>query len=295
MKSNRKFVGNIFDFLFKLRKAIQLINSLGHLEKRIANLEMHVPMLTNQTIERVQQLSRVLQPKQTGLKMVRIGNSHDGGYVVSSLNKENMVLSLGVGDEFSADIELIEKYGSQIYAFDPFVTRPKVPYKEFNFFQIGCRDNSLGKGNLEFKTLEEILKFLPKIPDLAFIDIEGDEWQIGTDISLLGEVSQIVIEFHDLHKIIDNHFYNNVLKLVDTLLASHTPVHVHGNNDGSTVPIGGSSWPSILEVTFLRTDLFQELTSKDNLGPWPTKLDSPNSPNRPDIDLNPFFGVLRDF
>lgn len=290
MKSTRKFVSSIFDSLIKFKKAIQLFNSLGNLEKRIANLEMHVPMLTNQTLERIRHLSRILQPNHVDSNLVRVGNNGDGGYIIAAPKKESLVLSLGVGDEISADIQLIEVYGSEIYAFDPFVPRPKMKYTQFNFFQIGCRNDFGNKENLEFKSLKEILKMLPRIPDLAFIDIEGDEWKIGQDISLLSSLSQIVIEFHHLQKIADNEFYTEVTTLLDTILKSHVPIHVHANNSGPVVPIGGASWPGILEVTFFKKNLIPNFEFIPNFGPWPTKLCFPNSLDRPDINLDPFFG-----
>jgi hypothetical protein len=290
MKLKGKFVSNIFDSLFKIKKAIQLFNTLGYLEKRIANLEMHVPMLTNQTIERIQHLSRLLQPIHVDLNLVRVGINGDGGYVISTPKRESLVLSLGVGNEISADIQLIEVYGSEIYAFDPFVPRPNVKYTQFNFFQIGCRNDFRNKENLEFKTLEEILKMLPRIPDLAFIDIEGDEWKIGQKISLLSSVSQIVIEFHNLQRLVDNEFYTEVVTLLDTILKSHIPIHVHANNSGPTVPVGGASWPGIMEVTFFKKHLIPNFEPIPNYGPWPTKLCFPNSLDRPDINLEPFFG-----
>ena len=204
--------------------------------------------------------------------------------------KKSLVLSLGVGYEISADIQLIQDFGCEIYAFDPFVENPNTNLVEFKFYQIGCGETSGGRLNLEFKKLDQILKILPKNPDLAFIDIEGDEWLLAEDISLLNKLSQIVIEFHDLNKIIDDEFYYRALALFDSILKTHSPIHVHGNNDGQTVPIGGATWPGILEITFLRNDLLRGTEIDNNYGPFPTTLDSSNSLCRPDLDLQPFFG-----
>ena len=290
MKSKRKFLSSTFDSLFKLKKAIRLINSLGHLEKRIANLEMHVPMLTNQTIERIQHLTRVLQPKHSNSKLIRIGNSGDGGYVICPPQSKSLILSLGVGNEISTDIQLIEDFDCTVYAFDPFVEKPEFNSELFKFYQIGCGKKRSNTKTLDFRSLKEILVILPRIPDLVFIDIEGDEWDLATDVSLLNQSQQIIMEFHNLDKVIDDIFYSSVLNMLKKLLESHTPIHIHGNNCGPTVPIGGAAWPSILEVTFLRNDLFGLAGLKNNYGPFPTTLDSPNSDLRPDLNLSPFFG-----
>jgi hypothetical protein len=61
------------------------------------------------------------------------------------LNKNSIVYSFGVGMNISFDIRLIEKYGCQIFAFDPtprsieWIKKQKLS-SEFNFMDYGVSD-----------------------------------------------------------------------------------------------------------------------------------------------------------
>jgi hypothetical protein len=58
------------------------------------------------------------------------------------------------------------------------------------------------------------------------------------------------------------------------------------------LPLGGASWPTILEVTFLLNEF---CTEELNYGPFPGTLDYPNVNLRPDIDLAPFYGLEKSY
>jgi hypothetical protein len=74
------------------------------------------------------------------------GNSYGGFYLLNnSIKKDSIIYSIGIGEDVSFDLDIIEKYSCKIFAFDP---TPKsingvnnnVSNKNFNFFPIGISD-----------------------------------------------------------------------------------------------------------------------------------------------------------
>jgi hypothetical protein len=266
------------------------------LENRISNLEMRVSPLTFLETSKIFSIVSILQPLKIMEEQIRIGNHSDGGYVLIKPPQNVLVLSLGVGNEISADLDLIKNFDARIYAFDPFVSRPKIaPVDNYEFFDIGFSPTESQIGNLNFRNLEGILSKLPRLPDLALIDIEGNEWGLFNELSLLTKVPQIIIEFHDLERIHDQDFIDSSIKFFQRICESHVVAHVHGNNDGPTLALGGATWPGILEVSFISRNSLRSGSLEPNYGPWPTPLDFPNSRSRPDILLEPFFGVTAPY
>ena len=269
----------------------ELINQISELRLRVENLEMAVAPLTAEDVHRICWIVSSLQPQLAPFPSIRIGKMGDGGYLIHPLERNGIAFSLGVGHEISADLQLIEDFNYSVYAFDPYVARPKEAPDQFVFHNIGLVAKSVKQPpTLEFRNLEQLLSVLPKSPALAFIDIEGCEWDLGSEIALLADCKQIILELHGLEKIVDTGLFAKYQLLISTLKLSHTPIHIHGNNDGPTLRLSGAVWPGILEVTFLRNDLFHEQPTRPNYGPWPTVLDAPHSSNRTDLYLEPFFG-----
>jgi hypothetical protein len=278
--------------LFLKHRKNELEEKISYLQAQVANLEMQISPLTFDCINRIKWVARMLQPQKINFNFVRIGNQGDGGYVLVTPLNCRTALSLGVGDQISADLELINKYNIDVYAFDPFVNRPVGAPNEFIFHKVGLKSRFFSAiTDVEFKDLNGIISEIGREPDLALIDIEGSEWELIHTFDLLSNTSQLVIEYHWLEKIIDDDFYATISGLIKKISLTHIPVHVHGNNDGPTIKLPGASWPGIIEVTYIRKDLAGTEILEPNYGPWPTKLDSPNSPKRPDLLLDPFFGA----
>jgi hypothetical protein len=265
----------------------KLLSRISNLETHIANLEMNVIPLSQDQKSRLVTAVGLLQPKILSGDLVRVGGESDGGYIIEPPRIGSTVLSLGVGTEISADLQLIEHFGCEVHAFDPYVERPINAPMKFVFSQIGLGRNEI-KAGLQFKTIDQILSTLPINPNLALIDIEGSELDLIDSFHHLRDVEQIVIEFHDLDQIIFEEFFLKFTALLQQILESHEPIHIHGNNDGPTLRIQGAIWPSIVEVSFRKKSAMEE--KEFNFGPWPHQLDRPNNPARPDLCLEPFFG-----
>ena len=116
---------------------------------------------------------------------------------------------------------------------------------------------------------------------LLKIDIDGAEW--GLFDSLQGELSrfrQVIVELHGLTALGDSLWFERAAGVLATLRATHLPFHLHANNFGAYVIVGGVPVPDILEVSYLRRDSYDVADS----APAATGnlLDRPNDPNRPD-------------
>jgi FkbM family methyltransferase len=162
-------------------------------------------------------------------KLRRIGSDYGGYFVDSSLiPPDPVVYSLGVGEDISFDLSLIEQYGCTVYAFDPtpkvknWIESQRLP-AHFCFQEIGMADFD---GETDF--------YLPPKPDfishsmmrarqysqdsirvpvtklstamgrlrhsridILKMDIEGAEYAVVNDlIKDHIEVGQILVEFH---------------------------------------------------------------------------------------------------
>ncbi len=176
--------------------------------------------------------------------------SEYGGWTIcpSNLNEESVIYSLGVGDDISFDISLIEKYGVNVYSFDPtpkcitWIRSQCLP-KKLNFYEYGVLDYD---GTAKFyphddpnwvsytiwekrhatearaiiapvRSLSSIMsEFDHRRIDILKMDIEGAEYTVIKDMVRCGiEVSQLVVEFHHRFKGIGIDRTKDAIKLLN--------------------------------------------------------------------------------
>ncbi|MDX9697931.1 MAG: FkbM family methyltransferase [Bacteroidales bacterium] len=184
---------------------------------------------------KILRLPKVLKGKdilffvQKKVKTITLGNK-GASWTLSNehINKNSIIYSFGVGTDNSFDVELINRFGTKIYAFDPtpksiqWVKDQNLP-KEFVFQPYGVAAES---GEIEFtlpensnyvsgsihnvlgskgttikvpvKSLEEIMSNLSHSQiDILKMDIEGSEYEvIDCVIDKKIPVKQILVEFH---------------------------------------------------------------------------------------------------
>ena len=284
------------------------INFDEELRRRVSNLEYSANIFKIDDLMKFDEILDFINTKKirSGQKK-RIGVSADGGYVVwsddSSFIRKKNAISIGIGDEFSFEQELLSD-GYVVYGVDGSVNDVFPNNNNFYFSKLFV-DNGNHPGDARWTSFTQF--FFSKFTSSDFssldflkIDAEGSEYEIILNSKdILCHFEQIIVEFHGLELIFDSYFRDKFIEALNILLNSHTPIHVHGNNSGKGIRFPQGEFPSILEITFLKKEKCENQFDDYK---YNNQLDYPNSTERPDINLSPFFskdrnylGLLRNF
>ena len=161
-----------------------------------------------------------------------IGSRYEGKCVcLDNITPDSIVYSFGIGCDISFDLTMIERFGVNVYAFDPtsvskeWLKTQNLP-NEFHFFDCGVADydgfaefypfwpdDSLTKHDFTILNPANAAKGIIQCPvyrletllnkqnhqkiDLLKMDIEGSEYTVIDDFLACGiEVDQLLVEFH---------------------------------------------------------------------------------------------------
>lgn len=149
-------------------------------------------------------------------------NPGDQAWVISpaGLGTEPLVYSLGLSENLSFDLGMIQQHGARVHGFDPtiesqrFVAKSYLP-ADFHYHPLAVAGHDgqldlyerMGKGGRKkgacflrasCKKISTLVKELGHSRlDILKIDVEGSEYPILEDVCLKGiPVSQIAVEFH---------------------------------------------------------------------------------------------------
>ena len=242
--------------------------------------------------------------------LVRIGSVYDGGYVLPKilLKKTNLLISLGIGDNWEFEKQFsrcskckIEAYDHSIdndYWFKKFKTdiinffslkyfKPQKLYKIIQFidfyifFKINKKNEfylkKIGKkkGCISFK---EIMSNNSKKKIFLKSDIEGAEYSFLKEvINYHNKINGFIFEFHYVAKNL-----TKVLNFVKKINKYYFLVHIHANNFSS---VSKKNIPNTLEFTFAHKKFFKSKRKKNNKKYPIEGLDSPNFKRAKDINL----------
>lgn len=208
------------------------------------------------------------------LPKIRLGKNNDGGYVMVDGCNIDFLLSAGVSDDVSFEIDFLNKYKTiNAVAFDGTVNRLPQQHSKLTFVQKNV-------GNIVSSSIDNLHSYLNSYNNIFLkMDIEGCEYDWINTLSKeqMNNISQVVMEFH-LH--LDKHwtgdysiFCNNMIKKwYDT----HVLVHLHPNNCQPTRKLQGQDFPLVFEVCFLRKDYFKDFPLTLSTEPIPGELDQIN-------------------
>ncbi|MEM8824767.1 MAG: FkbM family methyltransferase [Pseudomonadota bacterium] len=239
-------------------------------------------------IDEVKGILAKFAPTPTGHKLIRIGPTYDGGYILPD-DLEGLVAlySPGVSDTFGFDAEIAGR-GIPCFLADGTIDQPSNLPAGMFFEQMMIGDGPAGR----FMRLEDwVSRTAPESDgDLMLqMDIEGAEYDVlpGVSRDLLDRFRIIVLELHDLDIRMLGPQRAELTALLARLTERHVVCHVHPNNCLAPSQILGRPVPPILEVTLLRQDRIRPGGADDLVYPHP--LDSPNIATMVDHPGVPFW------
>jgi hypothetical protein len=200
----------------------------------------------------------------TKYQKIRVGSQNDGGYVICDANIEyDLLLSGGISTNTDFEDQFLE-FNKEIECIGYDGTIDKSPSKNPRFKFL--KQNIGGSNNLH-----EILETYKTV--FVKMDIEGHEfaWLESLKDDHLNNIAQIAIEFHFPTFEWQYSAYSKLLK-------NHVLVHIHGNNCCGK----RNNIPNVFECTFLHKRYVEYPTLSAET--FPTPLDMPNLPQRPDLN-----------
>ena len=234
-----------------------------------------------------------LWPVDTGHSLMRIGDDHDGGYLVpDDVDGIAACFSPGIGSTCSFERGLARRIGAPTHFCDRGKTSTLANYPDDFEFSVDERwlTSSWERGSAEFNTLSEwVQSHGPETGDLLLeMDIEGAEYSVllSTEEQLLNRFRIIVLELHDLQSVTSRFSRANVFTpFFNHLSRNFDIVHAHPNNCCGDFKIGDTNIPNAIEVTLHRKD--RRMVDPSPVKQLPHSLDRPNISTIDELRLDP--------
>lgn len=185
------------------------------------------------------------------IPLMRAGHLGDGGYwIPRELDHVSFVLSAGIGGEWSFEQDLSLLFpGISVLGIDP-DAQPGYPFTHHRGF-LGAHVHE------DTRTMQSLL---PNDVDglIIKIDIEGGEYAaiLATPDSILDACDTLVMELHELNRLLDPSWTNYILTPFATkLLRTHVPVWRNPNANDFCFHLAHECMPKTMEVTLVRRSL----------------------------------------
>lgn len=228
-------------------------------------------------------LSR-FREKYISCELVRVGGEGDGGYLHPN-NLEEIVYCFSPGVSCTADFEkeLSDKYNIKSFMADASVTEPPILDGNFKFIRkflgVCTKDQFITLSDWISESIGE-----SKANKILQMDIEGSEYDVlmYEDAEVLASFSSMIIEFHGLQKLFEKDFLRMFSTIFEKIYKHFSICHVHPNNCCGTATLDGIGVPRVMEVTFVRNDLLEKVSST-RMTHLPHPLDRKNVERKSDI------------
>ena len=237
-------------------------------------------------------LLRLLRPLDLGLAFTRVGNQHDGGYIIpDDPDGIDAVLSMGISDDDSFDRTFTAR-SIPVFQFDPTIDAPpsQHPCATFHKRAFGSFNGTL------HTTLDHIFELTGIAHDRVLLktDVEGGEWyglSLASDAAL-ARVKVITGEFHQFEQLAEPPIYALMLNTLQKLEQHFYTVVVAVNDGCRMAQVCGIPIPNVLELTLVRKSCFPAgLTPQPQLG-VKHRLSTPTLPHLDEILWNPAWFLL---
>lgn len=196
-----------------------------------------------------------------GFSSIRIGNMHDGGYMLIDTfgNSENPLVaySFGISNDISWDKHM-SLFGYDIFMYDHTIESLPEDNNKFHFYKIGISGNEQESGT-NLMSLEQLIK-INNHSDLKGMilkmDVEGAEYGFLNTVEskTLEQFEQIVLELHFITKI---DMTDMIINALQKLNRTHQLVHIHANNFSRIRYINGNAVPDSIEVLYVLKNNYQ--------------------------------------
>lgn len=224
-----------------------------------------------------------------GVKKVRLGNAHDGGYIfLDDFAAISAVISCGISNDVTCDEDLANM-GKKILQYDHTVPGPPVQHSNFVFHKQAIDERLVIPGSTKLSDVVRYNGDSTKCDLLLKIDIDGGEWECFADFppQHFARLRQIACEFHWSSRLTDPAIFRECEMAIANITRHFFPVHFHANNYVGFANVMGVPLPEVFEVTFVNKALFKP--GRPYIS-GPEAIDTPNNPDAPDLFLGaPFF------
>ena len=217
-----------------------------------------------------------LRPADCGIELIRIGGEADGGYLVPN-DLAGIEYCFSPGVSTVADFENgLAELGIRSFLADYSVDAPPVQRPEFVFDKkfLGATDHDPFMTLYSWKN-----KYLKDYRGdlLLQMDIEGAEYEVllSTPDELLDQFRILVIEFHEMYRLIDPFAFSFYSTCFQKLLHRFHVVHIHPNNSYPSLAKGPFEIPRLMEFTFLNKKRAAAVGPRVS---FPHRLDRQNVP-----------------
>lgn len=267
------------------------IHSLHERNRLLTALSL--PMLTSTSVSQkdVRHFCDLLSPFDVeGFKKVRLGNQHDGGYVlIDDMAGISQVISCGVSNDVTFDLACAE-LGKPIMQFDHTVEGPPTPHPKFTFRKQAIDALGTIPNSVKLWEIVDQVGDRSKCDLLLKIDIDGDEWSTFANFPAeqLKRFRQITCELHFSSRLPDPAYFSLCLRAISNIHQAFFPVHMHANNFVGFANVMGVPMPEVYEVTFVNRDIYRPTTPQKGA---PTEFDNPNNIEKPDLILSSPFNI----
>jgi hypothetical protein len=233
---------------------------------------------------RARDLVNYLTPRILNVgELKRYGSIADGGYVVpvNAMNNSKFLISGGIETNNEFEIELANSgiLGIQI---DNSIDSPPEDHKNLSFKRatLGGKDGIL---------IDDLLKsFDSTTQGVLKLDIEGSEYETLSEVESFQRFTTIILELHNLYKIVDDHFWEVFKSILDKFAQNHLVVFLAPNNCCGFSIIGGVPIPNVVEVTWARNDLIDGKKFSKTVALHPEQMKT-NYENRAQLDISNIF------
>jgi hypothetical protein len=230
------------------------------------------------------------------IKMIRMGNKNDGGYVVPviALEKSEVLIGYGIANDAGFEEAYSRMFNKPSYGFDCTMSNVITTNKLFTLIDQCIETDSTIYGG---KSSGKISSFSQHILDLNLaqkpiflkLDIEAAEFLAFNDIYAHSEyITGIAIEIHmwGIKEVID------ASKLLSNLANDFILIHIHANNAAQPETHGEffsaqnieGSIPRLMELTFINKKLANSYVLSNDQS-FPKALDMPINTKNKDISF----------